>query len=49
MNEEDPTRTGRDLETGSDGPGENRKIRHICKYVLSKPIEAIFVNSPNFI
>ena len=49
MNEEDLVRTGRDPETGSDGPGENRKRRHICKYVLSKPIEAIFVNSPKII
>ena len=49
MNKEEPVRTKRDLETGSDGPDENRKRRHICKYVLSKSIEAIFVNSPKVI
>ena len=50
MNKEDPMRTGRDPEISeSDGPDENRKMIHICKYVLSKLIEAIFVNSLKFI
>ena len=43
------TQSGWDPNMNEYGPGENRKIEHNCKYVLGKPIEAIFVNSSKVI
>ena len=47
--EPEETGSGWDPDMNEDGPGENQKIGHNCKYVLGKPIEAIFVNSSKVI